>query len=83
MAEAKGQADEGGGLMRYTMAQLWTTPEGDTFDCHFSHRTDDRDTPPVIRSYRNISRASVCRFFEVSGMYRVAYSQRPERRGAV
>lgn len=57
----------------HTMMQLY----GDTevgFDCHVTRRALEKDAPPDMRTYRNITRASLLRFLELSGGYRSAYA---------
>jgi len=60
--------------MQHAMMQLFEVEHGN-YDCHVIRRAaDQRDAPPDIRSYRNITRSSLLRFLELSGGYRTAYS---------
>lgn len=64
----------------HTRMQLTTDLERQAFDIHVTRRGDDRDAPPRIKHYRDISLASVARFYELSGGKRTAYSHRGEER---
>lgn len=64
--------------MRYSMMQLQRDADGG-HTCHVTIRSGDTRRPPVMRHYRNVTPSSVCRFFELSGGYFTAYSQREER----
>jgi len=60
----------------HTTMQLYEYID-DGFDCHVIERAiDEKDAPPVIRSHRNISQASVRRFLRLSGGNRTAYGMK-------
>lgn len=59
-----------------TTMQLTVDLERQAFDIHVTRRSADKDAPPRIRRHRDISLASVARFYALSGGYRVAYSHK-------
>jgi len=53
----------------------------DAWDVHVIERDpSDDDTPPRLRHYRDVSRASVVRFYTLSGGMRTAYGTKDAMR---
>lgn len=55
------------------MAYNWETGR---YDCHFTRHSDNKNTPPRIRSRRSITKASYDRFLRVSGGFLNVESRR-------
>jgi len=67
--------------MRHVTMQLSVDPAREAWDIHVTVRDgDNRDAPPRIRHYRNITLSSVERFYSLSDGKRTAYSTKGERR---
>lgn len=58
----------------HTRMQLTTDLERQAFDIHVTRRSADKDAPPRIQHYRDVSLASVARFYELSDGKRTVYS---------
>ncbi len=50
------------------------------FDIIVTRQRIDGGAVPRRWEHRNVTLSSVCRFFELSGGYRTAYSEKPPRR---
>jgi hypothetical protein len=62
-------------MKQHCTVQLRPLPD-QSFDCHVIITGEDRNTPPVLRSYRNISLSSVERFYTLSEGYLTYYVDR-------